>query len=115
MNKNYRSSNQNRRGPGNQLPIKHNQKKPFEPGKYGKNWGGIDFELAHGVVAVPPAKQPIIGYLKIAGQRIGITFSEANKIAETLNDAKHQFNVARSLGMTAGGYGEGALSYGSGI
>ena len=107
MNKNYRSSNQNRRGPGNQLPIKHNQKKPFEP--------GIDFELAHGVVAVPPAKQPIIGYLKIAGQRIGITFSEANKIAETLNDAKHQFNVARSLGMTAGGYGEGALSYGSGI
>ena len=67
------------------------------------------------MVIASPAKQPIIGYLKIAGQRIGITFSEANKIAETLNDAKHQFNVARSLGMTAGGYGEGALSYGSGI
>lgn len=94
-----------RRGPGNQLPIKHNQKKPFEPGKYGKNWASIEFELAHGVVAVPPAKQPIIGYLKIAGQKIGITFSEANKIAETLRDGKHAFNVARSLGMTERGYG----------
>lgn len=102
---NNKARNISRQGPGNQLPIKHNQKRPFEPGKYGKNWAGIEFELAHGVGAVHPASQPIIGYLKIAGQKIGITFSEANKIAETLKDGKHAFNVARSLGMTGSGYG----------
>ena len=102
---NNKQRNVSRRGPGNQLPIKHNQKKPFDPGKYGKNWASIDFELAHGVVAVAPAKQPIIGYLRIAGQKIGITFSEANKIQETLKDGKHAFNVARSLCMTEGGFG----------
>ena len=41
-----------RGGPGNQLPIKHNQKKPFEPGRYGKNWGSIKVELAKGNKAV---------------------------------------------------------------
>tara|TARA_E500000305_G_C3934650_1_gene194452 strand:- start:51 stop:359 length:309 start_codon:yes stop_codon:yes gene_type:complete len=87
-----------RRGPGNQLPIKHNQKKPFNPGKYGKYWAGIEFKLAKGVVPVPPAKQAIMGYLIIGSQKFGITFSEANRIKETLQDAKHTFNVARSLG-----------------
>ena len=29
---NNKQRNVSRRGPGNQLPIKHNQKKPFDPG-----------------------------------------------------------------------------------
>ena len=28
-----------------------------------------------------------------------VTFTEANKIIDLLNDAKHQFNVASRLGM----------------
>ena len=58
--------------------TKHNQNKPFEPGRYGKNWGSIKVELAKGV---------------------DITFSEANRIMEELNDAKHRYNVASRMGM----------------
>ena len=53
----------NRTGPGNQLPIKHNQKKPFNPKKYGKLWGSISTTLAKGSKAKNPqgeANQPII-------------------------------------------------------
>ena len=72
-------------GPGSKLPIKHNSKKPFDPGKYGKNWAGIKIELATGNKAVnpiPPATQPIIGTLLIGGHKIDITFSEANRLVE---------------------------------
>ena len=89
-------------GPGSQLPIKHNQKKPFNPEKYGKNWGNIKVELAKGNKAVnpiPPATQPIIGTLCIGNMKVDITFSEANRIAEELVDAKHKYNVASRLGM----------------
>ena len=89
-------------GPGSQLRIKHNQKKQFEPGKYGKNWGNINVELAKGnkaVKAVPPATQPVIGTLCIGNMKVDITFSEANRIIEELNDAKHRYNVANRLGM----------------
>ena len=91
-----------RGGPGNQLPIKHNQKKPFEPGRYGKNWGSIKVELAKGSKAInpiAPATQPIIGTLCIGNMKVDITFSEANRIAEELHDAKHRYNVASRLGM----------------
>ena len=91
-----------RTGTGNQLPIKHNQKKPFEPGRYGKNWGSIVVELAKGAKAtnpIAPATQPIIGTLCIGTHRVDITFSEANRIAEELADAKHRYNVANRLGM----------------
>ena len=88
-----------RRGPGNQLPIKHNQKKPFNPEKYGKLWSGIDFRLTESEVVVPPATQTTIGKLLIGGQKFDITFTEANKIIETLADAKHRFNVASRMGM----------------
>ena len=91
-----------RGGPGNQLPIKHNQKKPFEPGRFGKNWGSIKVELAKGAKAlnpIAPATQPLIGTLCIGNHRVDITFSEANRIAEELADAKHRYNVASRLGM----------------
>lgn len=91
-----------RGGPGNQLPIKHNQKKPFEPGRYGKNWNNITVELAKGSKAInpiAPATQPIIGTLCIGNMKVDITFSEANRIAEELHDAKHRYNVANRLGM----------------
>ena len=91
-----------RGGPGNQLPIKHNQKKPFEPGKYGKNWDNIKVELAKGNKAInpiAPATQPIIGTLCIGDARVDITFSEANRLVEELHDAKQRYNVANRLGM----------------
>ena len=96
------------KGPGSQLPIKHNQKKPFEPGRYGKNWGNIKVELAKGNKAInpiAPATQPIIGTLCIGNMKVDITFSEANRIAEELHDCKHRYNVANRLGMLEAGSG----------
>tara|TARA_B100000902_G_scaffold24203_1_gene29133 strand:- start:9173 stop:9508 length:336 start_codon:yes stop_codon:yes gene_type:complete len=98
------------KGPGSQLPIKHNQKKPFNPEKYGKYWNGIEVQLAKGNKAVnpiPPATQPIIGTLCIGNHKIDITFSEANRIVEEIADAKQRYNVANRLGMldaTSGTY-----------
>ncbi len=89
-------------GPGSQLPIKHNQKKPFEPGKYGKNWANIKVELAKGNKAInpiPPATQPIIGTLCIGKMIVDLTFSEANRLIEELVDAKNRYNVASRMGM----------------
>tara|TARA_B100000424_G_C22937418_1_gene498767 strand:+ start:2032 stop:2364 length:333 start_codon:yes stop_codon:yes gene_type:complete len=82
--------------------TKHNQNKPFEPGRYGKNWGSIKVELAKGAKAInpiPPATQPIIGTLIVGNMKVDITFSEANRIMEELNDAKHRYNVASRMGM----------------
>jgi len=81
---------------------KNQTRSKFDPAKYGKHWSTIDFELAKGAKAsspMAPATQPLIGSLCIAGKKIDITFSEANKIMETLHDAKHQYNVAKKLGM----------------
>ena len=68
----------------------HNQKKPFDPTRYGKLWGGI---------------QPVIGYLCIDNKKIGVTWSETNRIIETLSDGQHRHNVANRLGMLEKGYG----------
>ena len=89
-------------------PTVHNQKKPFNPQKYGKVWGSIDFEMAHGTKAmnpVPPSTQPIMGTLVIGGKRVEITFSEANRIIETLQDSQYRFNVAKKMGMLEAGHG----------
>tara|TARA_Y100001938_G_scaffold150528_1_gene241883 strand:- start:316 stop:630 length:315 start_codon:yes stop_codon:yes gene_type:complete len=88
-------------------PTVHNSKKPFNPGKYGKVWGSIDFELAHGSKAhnpVPPSTQPIMGTLIIGGKRVEITFSEANRIIETLQDSQYRYNVAKKMGMLEAGH-----------
>ena len=88
--------------------YKNQTRSKFDPKRFGKNWGTIDFKLAKGrkaKVPIEPATQPIIGSLCIAGKEIEITFSEANKIMETLNDAKHQYNVAKRIGMLEDGTG----------
>ena len=77
----------------------HNQKKPFDPNKYGKLWGSISFELADKPMHVEQGKQPIIGHLCIDNKKIGITWSETNRIMETMADAQHRHNVANRLGM----------------
>jgi hypothetical protein len=84
--------------------FKNQTRSKFEPQRFGKHWGTINFKLAKGrkaMVPTEPSNQPLIGSLCIAGQEIEITFSEANKIMETLNEAKHQYNVAKRMGMLA--------------
>jgi hypothetical protein len=99
-----------RTGPGNQLPIKHNQKKPFNPNKYGRVWSTISTELMKGAKAKNPqgdSNQPIICTLKIDGKRFELTHSETNKLIETLYDAQNIYKKALRLGMldsTSGTY-----------
>ena len=105
FNRKFRRGNN---GPGSQLPIKHNQKKPFNPEKYGKNWASIKVELAKGnkaINAIPPATQPIIGTLCIGKHKVDITFSEANRLIEELVDSKNRYNVASRMGMLEAGTG----------
>tara|TARA_B100000780_G_scaffold265972_1_gene221840 strand:- start:405 stop:770 length:366 start_codon:yes stop_codon:yes gene_type:complete len=83
----------------------HNQKKPFDPNKYGKLWGNIGFELADKQAHVEQGTQPIIGFLCIDNRKIGITWSETNRIIETMADAQHRHNVANRLGMLEKGLG----------
>ena len=99
-----------RTGPGNQLPIKHNQKKPFNTNKYGRVWSTISTELMKGAKAKNPqgdSNQPIICTLKIDGKRFELTHSETNKLIETLYDAQNIYKKALRLGMldsTSGTY-----------
>jgi len=96
--------NKNRRGefngPGNQLPIKHNQKKPFNPGRYGSVWGSIRFEQEWDRVPMGDATQPVIGRLCLDGKQVELTFTETNKIIDILRDAQHSHNVGVRLGQT---------------
>ena len=87
-----------RSGTGNQLPIKHNQKKPFNPGKYGKLWGGIEWDCEWGRQPVGDATGPVIGKLHIGGKQFELTWTECTKIIQTLADAQRQAKVGRSLG-----------------
>ena len=83
----------------------HNQKKPFDPTRYGKLWGSITFELLDEPAFQEKGKQPVIGYLCIDNKKIGVTWSETNRIIETLSDGQHRHNVANRLGMLEKGYG----------
>ncbi len=85
-------------GPG-QRPAKHHSKKPFNPEKYGKLWGGIEFDLELNANPVGSAKGPIIGALKIGGKSFQLTWTECNKIIETLEDSKYKYNIGKRLGM----------------
>ena len=86
-------------------PTIHNQKKQFNPNKYGKLWSGIGLELADKPAFVEKDTQPIMGYLKIDNKKIGITWSESNRIIETLLDSQHRHKVAQRLGMLEKGHG----------
>ena len=46
----------------------HNQNKPFNPGKYGKVWGAIEFAHDWGRQPEGDANGPVIGKLKIGNQ-----------------------------------------------
>tara|TARA_R110000744_G_scaffold163851_2_gene280864 strand:+ start:124 stop:441 length:318 start_codon:yes stop_codon:yes gene_type:complete len=99
-----------RTGPGNKLPINHNQKKPFNPNKFGKVWNTIGTELMTGPKAKNPqgeANQPIICTLKLDGKRIEMTHSETNRLIEELYEAQSTYRKAARIGMldsTAGTY-----------
>ena len=61
-----------RSGPGSKLPIKHNQKKPFNPNKFNKIWNTISTQLMKGAKAKQPqgeANQPLICTLSIDGRK----------------------------------------------
>ena len=77
----------------------HNQHKPFNPDKYGKLWKTIEWRLTDNENVIAPATHTTIVTLMIGDKKHEITFTEANKIIDLLNDAKHQFNVASRLGM----------------
>jgi len=82
--------------------YKNQTRTKLDPARFGKHWSTIDFKIAKGrkaLVATEPANQPLMGSLCIAGREIEITFSEANRIMETLNEAKHAYNVSKRMGM----------------
>jgi len=88
------------RGPGGQLPIKHNQNKPLNAGRYGKVWNTIRFEHDWGRSSDGDAVTPVIGKIFIGGKTHELTFSETNKIIDTLRDAQHAHNVGVRMGST---------------
>ena len=45
------------------------------------------------------SNQPVIGTLNIAGKQFDLTFSECNKLIETLIDAKEAARTAKRLDM----------------
>ena len=94
--------NISRNGPGNQLPIKHNQKKPFNPRKYGKLWSSIHTTLMKGSKAKNPqgdANQPLICTLNIGGKKFELTHSETNRLIEECIDAQNTYKKALRMGM----------------
>ena len=78
----------------------HNQHKPFNAQRYGKLWSSIGF--AHDWQRTPEgdANGPIIGKLVLGNTRVELTFSETNRIIETLTDAQHRYNVGVRLGTS---------------
>ena len=82
--------------------------KQFNPNKYGKLWSTIVCELMKGAKAkVPQADtdQPLIGTLVIDGKRFELTFSETNRLRETMLDMQNMYKKAKRLGMLDEGTG----------
>ncbi len=87
-------------GPGSRLPIKHNQKKPFNPGRYGKIWNTIGFKLRYGnQTPMGDANQPTMGYLLIDGKKHEVTWTEASKIIEAMVALKDVYTKAKRMDM----------------
>ena len=77
-----------------------------DPAKYGKNWAGIEFQLATGAKtkqAIAPATQPIIGSLVIGNAVVELTFSETNKIITEIVQGQQAYNTAKKLGQLESG------------
>jgi len=85
-------------GPGSQKTV-HNQKKPFNPKRYGKLWDTIHFDLRYGTQnPVGECTQPTMGWIHIEGRKYEVTWSEANKLIETLRDLQDVYTKAKRLG-----------------
>ena len=80
-------------------------KSKFNPSKFGPTWASIHWKAKPGLSPIGEANQPIIGALSISGKQVDLTFSECNKIIETLEDAKQAAKIARRLGTTSNGAG----------
>jgi hypothetical protein len=72
--------------------------KIFNGKKYGSNWESIGFELNHSRTKDSEGVD-IIGFLLIDRHRIPITWTEASKICQELDDGKYTYNVAKRLGI----------------
>lgn len=81
----------------------HNQNKPFNPNKYGKVWSSIKFDHNWNTSANTDTPSTI-GTLQIGGKSVDLTFSEINKLMETLTDAKHVYKVGTRLGRSNSGW-----------
>lgn len=93
--------NRNNFKPGSK-PAVHNQKKQFNPNKYGKLWGSIRTELSRGTKAMKPqgeSNQPIICKLFIGGKEFELTHSETNRLIEELYESQSTYKKALRLGM----------------
>jgi len=80
----------------------------FNPQKYGKLWSTVDCELMHGAKAKFPqgdANQPLIGTFIIGGKRFELTYSETNRVIETMLDMQNVYKKAQRLGMLDEGCG----------
>jgi hypothetical protein len=73
----------------------------FNPSKFGPTWASIFWNGKPGLTPQGDANQPIIGTLNIAGKQIDMTFSECNKLIETLIDAKEAARTSKRLDMHA--------------
>tara|TARA_R110001583_G_scaffold3293_32_gene21382 strand:- start:2873 stop:3193 length:321 start_codon:yes stop_codon:yes gene_type:complete len=80
-------------------------KSKFNPSKFGSTWASIFWKGKPGLPTIGEANQPIIGSLNISNRQFDLTFSECNKIIETLEDAKQGAKIANRLGTTSNGAG----------
>ena len=78
----------------------YGQKRKFNPQRYGKVWGSITFEHDWDKEPQGESNGPVIGKLWIGNTCHQLTFSETNKLIETLKDAQHSYNVGVRMGRT---------------
>ena len=77
----------------------------FNPSKFGANWASIYWKAKPGLTPMGDANQPVIGTLSIACKQIDLTFSETNKLIETLLDGQQASKISRRLGTSANAAG----------
>ena len=75
------------------------QKTKFNPAKFGPTWASIYWKGKPGMRPMGESNQPVIGTLNIAGKQFDLTFSECNKLIETLIDAKEASRTSERLDM----------------
>ncbi len=71
----------------------------FNPSKFGPAWASIFWKGKPGLTPQGEANQPVIGSLNIGGREFDLTFSECNKLIETIIDAKEAARTSKRLGM----------------